>query len=228
MFHPLIGVDCKAVAVRRIPKNYRNVTGIVASGKTPSPAEYESTLERDFLTLLEFAPHVQTFDVQPVAISWNDAGQTRRYTPDTLVHYEPADGLTPVPELYEVKYREDLRKEWTALKPKFRAAIRFAKAQGWRFRLMTEVEIRTPYLTNAKFLLPFAKRRTDLDQCKLLMDRMAELRETTPATLLVAICHDDLNRAALLPALWHLIGTFRIGSDLHTPLTMASRIWSKE
>ncbi|MFC6840845.1 hypothetical protein [Xanthomonas theicola] len=39
--------------------NYRNVTGIVASRKAPVPAQFESTLERDFLTLLEFAPNVQ-------------------------------------------------------------------------------------------------------------------------------------------------------------------------
>lgn len=213
--------------VRRIPKNYRNVTGIVASQKAPAPAQFESTLERDFLTLLEFAPSVQSFEVQPAAIAWEDAGRLRRYTPDMLVHYEPSESATPVSELYEVKYREDLRKDWKALRPKFRAGVHFAKAQGGRFRLVTEVEIRTPYLSNAKFLLAFAKRSAPEDQCAQLLDRIDELREASPASLLLATCHDELNRAMLLPALWHLIGTFRVGADLHAPLTLISRIWSK-
>lgn len=39
-----------------IPKNYRNVTGIAAVSKVGSVAQFESTLERNFLSLLEFSP----------------------------------------------------------------------------------------------------------------------------------------------------------------------------
>ena len=45
--------------VRKIPKNYRNVTGVHASEKSIGEAQFESTLERDFLTLLEFHPDVE-------------------------------------------------------------------------------------------------------------------------------------------------------------------------
>ncbi|MBF4343943.1 heteromeric transposase endonuclease subunit TnsA, partial [Vibrio anguillarum] len=41
------------MSVRTIPKNYRNLTGLAASTKAEKPF-FESTLERDFLTLLEF------------------------------------------------------------------------------------------------------------------------------------------------------------------------------
>ena len=40
--------------VRKIPKNYRNVTGVAAHRKADGPAMFESTLERDFIALLEF------------------------------------------------------------------------------------------------------------------------------------------------------------------------------
>lgn len=212
------------MAVRRVPKNYRNVTGIMASRKAVSPADYESTLERDFLTLLEFSPNVRAFEVQPVTVAWRQGGRERRYTPDVLVHYE-ADAK---PELYEVKYRKDLWKDWKILRPKLRAGVRFAKTQGWRFRLATEVEIRTPYLENAKFLLAFARRKFSSEPCAQLLQGLRELREATPAALLLALCRDETNRALLTPALWHLLGSFRIGADLHLPLTMDSRIWSKE
>ena len=38
--------------IRKIPKNYRNITGIAPYDKAIGIAAYESSLERDFLTLL--------------------------------------------------------------------------------------------------------------------------------------------------------------------------------
>lgn len=62
--------------------------------------------------------------------------------------------------LYEVKYREELRRDWAKLRPRFRAAHRFARGHGWKFRLITDYEIRTPLLWNAKFLLPYRGHAT--------------------------------------------------------------------
>lgn len=82
--------------VRKIPKNYRNVTGIVASSKSGGAAQFESTLERDFLALLEFSPEVTNIDPQPVKIEWVDAnGCQRSYTPDVLVEFSESDGKPP-------------------------------------------------------------------------------------------------------------------------------------
>ncbi|RBB63100.1 TnsA endonuclease N-terminal domain-containing protein [Xanthomonas oryzae] len=91
--------------VRKIAKSYRNVTGIVAAAKAAGPAQFESTLERDFLTRLEFSPYVRSFEVQPVTLSWHDDGRERRYTPDVLVHFKARHGAEPTPLLCEVKYR---------------------------------------------------------------------------------------------------------------------------
>lgn len=212
------------MSVRRIPKNYRNVTGIVASRKAPDPAAFESTLERDLYTLFEFAPEVVSYDVQPLELAWHDGIRRRRYTPDVLVHFRPAD-TSAQPWLCEVKYREDLRKDWSELKPRLRAGIRYAREQGWRFRIMTEVEIRTPYLANATFLLPFRRRPVDAAHASMLLAALEDLREASAESLLATTCQDEWHRAALLPALWHLVGTFRIASDLHARLTMHSRLW---
>lgn len=183
--------------VRKIPKNYRNVTGITAARKADGPAQFESTLERDFLTLLEFSPEVRQFEVQPVALSWQDGARERRYTPDALVRFRHQHGTEPTPLLYEVKYRADLRADWAELRPKFRAAVRFAKAQSWRFKLVTEREIRTPYLDNARFLLPYVRQGSppveeDMD---LLDETLQTLREADVESLLQAACRDDWTRA---------------------------------
>ena len=75
--------------IRKIPKNYRNITGIAPYNKAIGIAAYESSLERDFLTLLEFDSNVQHFEVQPITIEWFDpAGKKHIYTPDVLVYYQ--------------------------------------------------------------------------------------------------------------------------------------------
>ena len=209
--------------VRKIPKNYRNVTGIAAYRKAEGQAMFESTLERDFITLLEFDPIVDSFEVQPMKIDWYGNGRNRTYTPDLLVYYtQPRYPTT----LYEVKYRSDLKENWPELKPKFKAARAYAKEKGWKFKLVTEREIRTPYLENARFLMSYVNKgpvsETDMD---ILDEAINKLEHTTPTQLLGDIYQDEWNRAKLLPTLWYLIGIRHIATDLTKKLSMSSPIW---
>lgn len=212
--------------VRKITKNYRNVTGIAAHRKADGQAMFESTLERDFITLLEFSPSVQKFEVQPLKLEWRDQLlKNRSYTPDVLVTYELAGKTYQI--LYEVKYRSELKEKWPELHQKFRAAVKFARVQGWKFKIITEVEIRTSLLQNAKFLLPFLKQGANEEEhMDLLDDRLNELKQSTPIELIQSIFHDEWNQANLLPSLWYLIGSFQIGTDMNSKLTMSSPIWS--
>lgn len=212
--------------VRKIPKNYRNVTGIAAHRKANGHAMFESTLERDFITLLELTPSLQTFEVQPLKMEWRDhLNKNRTYTPDVLATYELSGSTHSV--LYEVKYRSELKEKWSELQPKFRAAVKFARAQGWRFKIITDIEIRTPLLQNAKFLLPFLKQgANDEAHMDIIDGRLKELQHSTPAELMAAIFKDEWNQAQLFPTLWYLVGSFQIGADLTTKLTMNSPIWS--
>ena len=128
--------------VREIGVSTRGVTGSV-----PSFGRYESSLERDLMEILRFDPHVERFTPQPLTIEYLDRdGRTRNYTPDGLIHFKADSGSHQVPVLFEVKHREDFRKDWKILLPKFRAAKAYCLVQGWRFEVFTEREIRTPYL----------------------------------------------------------------------------------
>lgn len=211
--------------IRKIPKNYRNVTGVAASGKAIGSAQFESTLERDFLTLLEFSPEVERFEVQPVRVEWRDEqGQKRSYTPDVLVEFH--SGLGRRPWLCEVKYRADLKKNWETLHPKFLRGIRYAKQQDWRFRLVTEAEIRTPYLANVRFLAPFRFRQVPEPLVAQLLAQIQAADRTTPGQLIRALSEDKWRQAEWLPVIWHLLAHGRIGADLEQELTMDSSIWS--
>lgn len=214
--------------IRRIPKNYRNVTGVNASPKALGEAQFESTLERDFLDLLEFSPEVETFEVQPLKIEWRDEqGKPRKYTPDVLVNFRADSGEAPW--LCEVKYRADLKKDWSDLHPKLLRGIRLAKENGWRFRLISEVEIRTPYLTNVRFLTPFKSlkfRQIPVESIKELLKQLQFMGASTPSALIQSLSPDIWQQAEWLPVLWHLMANHRIAADLEQELGRDSPIWS--
>ena len=209
--------------IRKVPKSFRNVTGIIASSKAIGEARFESTLERDLLTLLDFDSQVISFEVQPISIPWKDAaGKPHTYTPD--VHAIHVDQQNVI---YEVKYRSELLEEWTTLRPKLKGAIHFCRKRGWRYKIMTEVEIRTPYLENAKFLNPFLKQLSlGDDDAQLLINHLEKLGKTTPSDLLTSISTDQWEQARLMPALWILVAKGNIGANLQNKLAMNSPIWS--
>ena len=215
--------------VRSIPRNYRSLTGKVINTRNQVAVTFESTLERDFYLLLDFDSAVAKFEEQPISIVYEDpAGISRTYTPDVLVHYgfDPTLSRTPPPMLYEVKYRDDLRANWSEYKPKFKAARRYARRQGWGFRLVTECEIRTPYLKNAKFLREYRLRCIDSGDGGRLLAALAKRGETDAEDLLARLSPTREARVRLLPVLWHFVAVGHIGTDLTVPLTMRSRLWS--
>src|SRR5438093_11976708 len=97
---------------RIVPKNYRNLTGLVHNSRTSTMTAFESSLERDLLLLLDFDPDVESFEEQPVKITYyDDHGRRHTYTPDVLVRYRgdiTSASVLPL-VLFEVNYRYDLR-----------------------------------------------------------------------------------------------------------------------
>lgn len=183
------------------------------------------------MVLLDFDVNVLKFEEQPLTIEFQDAaGMRRTYTPDVLIHYRrditPAKQMLPL--LAEVKYRRDLFKNWNELKPKFKAARAFARAQGWQFQILTENEIRTDFLLNARFLRSYRSQLTNAEHFELLLDLMHELRTATPAQILAAYSSDRWEQAAILPSLWNLLARRLIKTDLTVKLTMDSELWSMD
>lgn len=205
---------------RKIPIGTRSVTGTMPNGE-----KFESTLERDLMYLLRFDPNVEHFAAQPVKIQFQDeSGRNRSYTPDILIHYR--SGITPV--LGEVKYREDLHKNIEELRPKIKAASQYAKAQGWRFKIFTDRDIRTPYLINAKFLLPYLNATPEPAAIQKVLDGLSGYPNKEVGSLLNSLCPDLQVKGELLPVIWHLIARRRVGCDLELPLNMQSLVWPQE
>jgi hypothetical protein len=186
---------------------------------------FESALERDFLLLLDFDRTVVRYEEQPVTIEYRDAaGKGHTYTPDVLVYYRQDARDDTRPLLCEVKYRADLFANWQEIKPKVRAGRAYARARGWRFKIITECEVRTPYLDNARFLRQYRRIKASADDMRLLLNALSEMHEADPESVLATVHHDKIRRAELLPILWHLLAGGQIEADLTQPLTMRTRI----
>lgn len=211
--------------VRKVPKNHQNITGQISSVKSAGPAAFESSLERDFLILLDFNYFIEKFEVQPCKIEYFYKDKKRSYTPDVLVQYATSDSKEGKRILYEVKYRDDLRNNWHIWKSKFKAAYAFALSKGWKFKIITEREIRRPYyLDNAKFLKRY---NTPIEDCRLSTahEIMSNLRETDPETLVAALASDFSNRAEVIHLVWQMLARGYLNTDLTQPLNMKSKIW---
>jgi len=186
-------------------------------------ASFESSLERDWLVVLDFDPAVTSLLEQPFSIKYFAGGRERRYTPDVMAEFKHANSTETI--VYEVKPREILRANWKRYKPRFKAAVHYCRERGWRFKIMTENEIRTAYLENAKFL----RRYRNLPDQKLICDQLIytfrALGPTTPQALLAAAYWPREDQMKAIPMMWKMVTDGRIGVLLHEPLTMASEIW---
>ena len=205
--------------VRNIRLCYGSVSGRVPMGPGKPLVRVESTLERDFALLQKFGPAVLSLEEQPVRITFRSSeGKARSYVPDFLVHYR--DGAQPS-RLVEIKYADDPQLVSGALNERFAAAQRYARCQGWSFEVVTDTDIRTPFLANATFLLPY-RSRTIASQITGTL--LATLRRSGPLSVRSLMAATDIPPAVALTAVWACIATFQIQADLSQPLTMNSVI----
>lgn len=209
--------------VRKIGLGRRSLTGFLGSAKKAEglPA-FESALERDFYALLEFDSSVVAWHPQPVKVKV--PGRRAPYRPDVAVEYRSGQGDQPSTEhieLCEIKYREELKRDWSKLKPAFKAGIRFARSQGWRFSIYTEVEIRTQRLKNAKFFLTYADRGTDAEDIHRLAVELLN-GNSTPHALMSRL--DPIERPRMLGVLWHMVAKNLIDLDMSSEVTMQTPI----
>ena len=221
---------------RAIPMSRGSTTGTVSTPKAAAAQKTESNLERDLLVLLDWDRRIERIASQPFQIDWRiGSGRLRRYTPDVIVKFR-ADALDADRSLkhviYEVKLHSSLKERWASFKPKFQAAVRFARARQMRFQILTERQIRTPRLHNLKFLRRYRSDYLPVDEDVMvarrecLRDRLRQGGITTPAGLLEASSKSLSERLHLLPWIWQMVNEREIGIDLDADvMTMQSAIW---
>lgn len=221
---------------RMIEFAYRSSSGLVQSKKTQTALRFESTLERDFIYLLEFDPSVDFYIDQPFTIYYFDINKKKRkYTPDFLVQYIDKNKKS---EVIEIKYKKNLDANSLQLKPKFDAARNFCKLNNLNFRVITDNEIRNNdsiYLKNVIFILGYRDVFDDLAdiynvkkisrQLLLILDSIPIVGTIKIDELLPLISGHTYFREENIFFVWHLISKRYILCDLHKRLDLNSEIW---
>ena len=206
---------------RNISANEFSLTGQIKSLKRNDLVDFESSLERDYIHILEFDENVRYYYEQPLKIEFND----RYYIPDFFVEYW--DGTK---EVIEIKYNIDLIDNASKYVTKFKAAEEFCNSNNLTFRILTETDIRNNYLFNIKFLNAVQIRHTSnkseyFNEFELLEQNMKKLERTTPNKLLNSCTSCELKRAELIQYLWLMIIYKKIKIDLSIKLNMETEIW---
>jgi hypothetical protein len=209
--------------VRKIGPGYRSITGKHPSQKSQTILQFESSLERDFLTLLEFDEEVDYYGVQPLTIFYSHNEKPARYTPDVMVYYLP--DLNKKPGLFEIKYQADLLEKTDFYEAKFNAAAEYAFTNNYEFTVITEKNIRTDYLKNIKFLSRYYKNFINPTLSTIVFTSIVKNAAVTPQAVIQSL--PDKEKANTLYTIWQMLARKILCCDMEKQITMSSKIWVK-
>lgn len=194
---------------RQIKSTSRSLSGVFAF--RGASVAFESMLERDFLRRMDFRNDVLQVVSQPIAVdfvAWN--GRAYTYTPDYLVRFHSHTRRRPM--LIEVKPEENWRKNWREYLPKWKAALRHAKQEGWEFHIYDESRIRGQSLKNIQFLERYRNAdyaQADLDEIL----RTVAFKGFASVGYLTAL-HFQGEEALGKSHVFHLIATRQLDCDI--------------
>lgn len=215
------------MAVRKIKKSYRSVTGYFMSRKNNKQLAFESTLEHDFFLTLEFDSSVVSFEEQPFKLQYNSDGTKRFYTPDALVHYHDSSTV------FEVKYKNELDSD-EELRKKFSCITHQIDSENkYNFVIFTDETCDQIYLQNLKFLYKFAfLKNTDKFDKHFINVYKNIAGPMSLIDFLHAVDADSTNHGKIVPYLWHFIVLNPSVVDLTQKLSMNSfliknSLWQK-
>lgn len=215
---------------RKIGYTYGSVSGHFSFRREKSIA-FESTLERDLLTLLEFNDMVLDVIEQPVTIEYvNQNGRAVTYTPDFLVYFKsPATNNISdpfaKPMLIEVKPSEILDKKFCELRPKFKIGMKYAMENGFVFKIYDEKRIRGQDLKNIQFIARHKYLQYDQDEEERILSHLKAVGHTAVDHLLAYLYVTETQRGIALGQVWNLLANKKIACDMSLPLGQHSVVW---
>lgn len=168
---------------------------------------WESTLERDFIKLLDFDPTVSSFKFQPEKINYVYKGKKRKYFPDFLVVKNDMEKY-----MYEVKALEKTDDE--ANKIKFQVGMKFCSERKMKYVVVTEEDIRKGFLIENLDIL--SEVRPESTSRKVMYEILRTIEEiggkAKIATLKESI--KQFNEEKVESNIYHLVYTHQLSMDL--------------
>jgi hypothetical protein len=135
--------------VRKVYNRGNNIIGQFPSLKMKRMIAFESTIERDYIFLLDYEAEVTHFEEQPLTIEYQHEGERHGYTPDFHVVWAEQNSLVDCKPVDLVDTADN--------RPKFAAAGTYCAQRGWHFSVVTDHDIRSGFrLSNVKLLTRYA------------------------------------------------------------------------
>ncbi|UWX59756.1 TnsA endonuclease N-terminal domain-containing protein [Chryseobacterium oranimense] len=221
--------------VREINAKNFSLSGIINIDQLKNPIQFESSLERDYIFLLEHDQNVKHYLEQPLKIKYFDHNKKQRtYIPDFIVEYFD-DRPT---ELIEIKYTSTLIAKKDELEQKFKAAREYCQRHNLIFKITDEInirELRETELYNYKFLHRYKNYFHNINKDKtafpilnenlvLLRIKLKELKKCTVSELVTQSARDSDKQAELIFLIWYMVSNNFIKTDLTKKLTLNSII----
>ncbi len=194
--------------VRKIPKNFRSLTGSFYSLKNKKSLLFESKLERDLFLTLEFDQEVTEYEEQPVRLSYERNGRTYPYTPDCLVHFKNKN-----PCIVEVKYSDEIKEKKVFFKQKFDQIEKYLHNNDFDFKLFTELDIDPISLENMNYIYNFVTIRKQ-EKVEEVAKKLKNIHSIAYGDLLQIFSHDRYERAKYIPYIWYLVLTEKLSIDM--------------
>lgn len=212
------------MAVRKIKKSYISCVGYFKSYKNNKQLAFESILERDFFTILEFDNIVVSYEEQPLKIKYMLKAKNTRYTPDVLVTY--ANGSK---KIFEVKYQSDIDSD-----PELEHKISILKEEIARqmsipFETFTDIQIDKIYFKNCVFLYKNAFILENDAITTKILQTLANLSTTITVKLFLEfLSSNQTEQLKFLPYLWHEIFKNASLINIYQPITMSSLLYPRD
>lgn len=176
--------------VRKVSNRGGNVIGYFPSIKMGRMIAFESLIERDYLYLLDYTPQVEWFEEQPLTIPYAHANHLLHYTPDFHLIEAGRDVLVECKPNAFVTTPENQRK--------FRVAHRWCAEHDWKFRVVTDQQLRVGFLLqNVQLLTRYARYSVPPTTKGCLYARLYATRSAIPMKDLVASVSNTDSRAVI-------------------------------
>ncbi|WP_059172003.1 TnsA endonuclease N-terminal domain-containing protein [Bacillus sp. FJAT-27445] len=170
---------------------------------------WESTLERDFIKVLDFDPSIVYYEFQPIRIDYIYQGKQRKYYPDFLVRKTDHKEY-----IYEVKDSSKIEDENTVLKTQ--VGIKYCQENNLSYAVVTEKDIRKGYLIDNLDLL--SEVRNDSASRRIMVNIISAVKKSVGGISIGHLkkCIPNIDEGELECNIFHLIYTHELQVDIIT------------
>lgn len=204
---------------RKIPKNYRNITGKIPSQKSNRMISFESKLERDFIYLFELENYVISILEQPITIEYFVDNKKYKYTPDFYLKTPPKYNNIMI----EVKYYDDLKKTLPLEREKYKAIVKYLENKNVDFKFFTD---KCPYIQSDdyKFNVNFLLNYNSLLNKEYKIVSNLFLPQITIQQLLEQYSKDKFKQLSIIPVVWTMIRRKILIVNMFEKLTLNTKL----